>query len=1142
TDQAGETHQAEIALPLGNRKTALRIDVAEKVLVEEGGKVTFHLLNAAGNDIDTNVKYKIEKIPAAGNTASVRWITAKTNTPVTLAKMASGRYRITAQPANATDDMEPAEREFIVFSLDDKRPAIETDDWFYIHKRQFPNTGAPVTYQVGSSDKDVHVLYAITAGEKLLESGTVNLTNELVNRKLNYKEEYGNGVLIAYAWVKNGKAYHHEATVKRPVPDVLMKMKWETFRNRLTPGQQEEWTLTITHPDGTPANNAQLMAALYDKSLDQIASHDWSMVPHQYLPQPSTRWLMQAWSGFSLNGSARTESRYVPDFRLNHFDHEVYPSYYYASNMLFKKMRMRGDIVEEAPMLLGAAAGATMDFAERKVEEESAADTDEGSMKKDDAQPKEQQEQLQMRENLQETAFFYPQLMADSTGRVAIKFTLPESLTTWRFLSVAHTQDMMYATMQDEAVAQKDVMIQPNMPRFVRHGDNSTISARVFNTSQQAQNGTARLQLIDPETEKVVYDKQQQVSIAAGGTSGVSFIVPCSQFDQSLLIAKMMVSGATFSDGEQHYLPILPDKERVTVTVPFTQNEPGTKTIDLSALVPNNATQGKLTVEYTNNPAWLMIQALPSVGHPYDDCAICQATSFYANALGRHILNQNPQAKDVFEMWTRETGQETTLMSNLQKNQELKDLVLNETPWVRDADREVQQKQLLADFFDKNLMSNRINQAVEKLKKLQRGDGSWSWWPDMPGSFYMTLEVSEMLVRLNQMAGMQKETENMLQNAIDYLGDDIVEMVKQMKKYEKKGYKQSFPSNMALQWLYICAIDGRDLPSKVKSANEYLIKLLKKENKRLSIYGKSMAAIILNDKTYIKSLKEYTVYREDIGRYYDTGRALYSWFDYRIPTQVAAIEALQRLSPDDSITIDEMRRWLLQSKRTQAWDTPINSVNATYAFMNNRPEVLKAQPKTSLRIDGSELETPQATAGLGYIKTAVPIQGQKTFEAEKTSTGTSWGAVYAQFMQPSSEITDLQSGITVTREILVGNDLSPLTSGTASLKVGDRIKVRLTIVADRDYDFVQVVDKRAACMEPVSQRSGYQWREGYYYAPKDCSTNFYFDMLRKGKHVITTEYYIDREGTYETGTCSAQCAYSPEFRGTTKSVTLRVEK
>ena len=1105
TDQAGETHYAELSLPLGNRKSMFLIDLPTKILKEDGGSMTFMMQNSAGVDTDASVRYRVD---------GGKWNTVKTMTKCPLVK---GQLKVGKHTVEAICGEDSLKREFVVFSLDDKRPVAETDDWFYASSNYFPNDGTPVTVQVGSSASDVHVVYTILSGDRLIESGSVDLTNELLNRKFTYKEDYDNGILISFAWVKEGKSYVHDISIERPKPDMNLKLQWQTFRNRLEPGQNEEWTLTILGPDGKPVK-AQLLATLYDKSLDKSASHEWSMSVNRRLPLPQTSWFFYDCRFETPNASWTESLLKVRQLTFNRFDHSIYPdaSSFRRGVYMTRNTRLMGSLASRASeisygtqtpapkkfegmamatvdeSLQGRIAG--MDILETK---ETVADNLVGMNVSDKQNGI---EQMQMRENLQETAFFYPQLLADSEGRVSMKFTLPECLTTWHFMGLAHTQDMKTGILTDDAVARKEVMIIPNMPRFVREGDLATISARILNTREKAIIGKARLELLDPETMQVVSAQEQNVQVTANGTSAVTFTYDSRSTSYSLLVAKVMVSGEGFSDGEQHYLPILPNRERVTVTVPFTQTEPGTKTIDLSAL--KDKTNSQLTVEYTNNPVWLMIQALPTVGHPHDNCAICQASAFYANTIGHFIIQQNPQAKGVFESWSREQGNETSLMSNLQKNQELKDLVLDETPWLADANREQEQKERLADFFDENLMQQRQNSSLDNLRHLQLADGSWSWWPGMDGSIYMTVEVSEMLVRLNQMTTTQDATKQMLTRAFGYMGKEMVKMVDEMKKDAKKGWKPTFPSHMVLQWLYICALDGRQLPANVKEANNYLIRLLKKETTNQSIYDKAMSAIVLNNKTYIKSLKEYTVYREDMGRYYDTNRALYSWRDYRIPTQVAAIEAIKRLTPEDTKTIEEMQRWLLQEKRTQAWDTPVNSADAIYAFLNGNSESLKAQPKTVLKVDGEELHTSQATAGIGYVKTTMSGDNKQTFTAEKTSTGTSWGAVYMQYMQPTSEVETQNSGIKVKREIL---------SAEANLKVGDRIKVRITVEADRDFDFVQVVDKRAACMEPVNQLSGYHW--GYYIAPKDCTTNYYFDRLAKGKHVIETEYYIDRPGT-----------------------------
>ena len=1196
TDQAGETHVGSVSLPMGNKPLAFSADLPDKMLREEGGTVSFSLRNASGNELTEQVRYRFD---------GGQWLTASTDDEVEIPGLKSGRHTLDAVCRGET-----LQQAFTVFALDDTTPAEETDDWFYLSHSRFPSDGKPVTLQVGASDPDLHIVYAIYAGTKVIDSGYRDVSNALVNLKLTYEEEYGNGLLLSYAWVKNGKVHSHQASIARPLPDTRLRLEWATFRDRLTPGQHEEWTLRIVNPDGTPAN-AQLLATLYDKSLDQIEAHNWSIGTSLWLPTPTTSWNYGFWGSLSWSGYLRGDRSYVSPLEFSHFDHDLYPTRWVPRRHRFHMLgRAAGAVmVEEEPMML--AKNVEYDAAESAslpavAVNKATADEVEAIEEEADAGG---EEKVEVRENLDETAFFMPQLTTDSTGHVALRFTLPESLTTWRFMGVAHTKEMFCGMIDGEAIARKEVMVQPNMPRFLRHGDQAVITARIFNTTDKDISGTARLQLLAPEDESVVYEKTLDVSVKADGTASASFDVNCRDLpaDVSLLIARVSYKAEGFSDGEQHYLPLLPDMEHVTRTLPITQHQPGTLDIDLKSLVPDGATDPKLTLEYTNNPAWLMIQALPAIGHPHDDCAICQAASLYANSIGMSIIAQNPHAKEIFEQWEQEEGAEKSLMSSLAKNQELKDLVLDETPWVADADREQEQKERLADFFDSGMMNQRIDQALEKIQKLQNRDGSWSWWPDMRGSWYMTVSISQMLVRLNSQTASQlpnsstpqlpnSSTAQLLDKAFKFMGNEIVDIVKDMKRMEKEGFEVVFPSQTALDWLYICAVDGRDLPRKVQDANDYLLGLLKKEIKNQSIYGKAMTAVVFSvrepklAKKYVKSLTEYTVYREDMGRYYDTPRALYSWRDYRIPTQVAAIEALQRVggdlkSPEDQQTIDEMLRWLLQEKRTQAWDTPLSTIDAIFAFLNGRPQVLQPQAETTFALDGKTLETPKATAGLGYIKTVLynspsqlpqssqqPQSPQSSQQSQiipsslnivKTSQGTSWGAVYAQFMQTATEIESQASGITVKREVRIEdskmkieNSAVPADTAAENLqssilnpqfKVGDRVIVRITITADRDYDFVQVIDKRAACLEPVNQKSGYHWGrgsyyEGYYCTPRDCTTNFYYDRLAKGRHVIETEYYVDRPGRYDTGSCTVSCAYSPEFRGTAAATTINVTK
>ncbi len=1134
TDVAGETHQGSMTLPLGTKATVLTCNIPQQVRRDQLPQVTFHRYNAAGKEIVGELRYRLD---------NGRWKEVAVNQSLAIlpSSLKSGAHRLQAVCGQDSLDVS-----FVVFALDDKKVAAPTHDWFYVSDNRFPSDGSPVTLQVGSSDPDLHVVYGIYAGDEVIESGTVQLDGKLLNRQFTYQQRYGNGLLLTFAWVKDGKCYIHRETITRPVPDKRLKLTWETFRDRLTPGQQEEWRLKIVKPDGQPAD-ASLMAVLYDKSLDQLQEHSWSFQPEVSLALPSTSWQWRNWGMTSCSASRQYTLQDIPAFDYSHFDNSVYP-YYRRSYLMAGGVLMRNHTgavpmelsvqssLNESVSMMDASDEVMMAKAEtsKEIPEEQTGAKQTGE--------KQAEEDVQLRENLNETAFCYPSLVTDQQGGVSLKFTLPESLTTWRFMGIAHTVDMLCGKIEGEAVARKDVMVQPNVPRFLRMGDEAQLSARIANTSDKAVSGQARIQLLNTVDNALVAEQSQPFTVAAGQTVGVTFTIPSASLHESLLVCKVFASGEGFSDGEQHYLPVLSDREYVTKTVPYTQHEPGVKTIDLKTLFPQGTTQQKLTIEYTNNPAWLMVQSLPILGQPCEHSAIDQAASYYSNLLAKTLMDQSPQVKTVFAQWQQEKGQETTLESQLQKNQELKDLLLNETPWVAEADRETEQKQRLSDFFDENTINHRLSAAVEKLLKLQNGDGSFSWYPGMEGSTSITVAVEEMLVRLNQMAGQQQQTSQMQTKAFDFLGEEMVDLVNEMKKQEKKGHRASFPSFTALRWLYLCALDGRQLPAKVRSANDYLVKLLKQDIKRQTIYEKALTAVVLAKRgerrtasSYVQSLKEYTVYTDEMGRYYDTHRASYSWYDYKIPTEVAAIEAIQLVTPQDKQTIDEMRRWLLQEKRTQSWDTPINTVNAIYAFLMNQQPLQLGQTQTELAVDGKTLQLPKATAGVGYVKTSIDSPQGQTFTATKQSEGTSWGAVYAQFLQQTSAVAVSQSGISVRREFLTPEG-KPIQG---PLAIGDKVRVRITIEASRDMDFVQVVDGRAACMEPIRQLSGYH--QGAYVTPKDVSTNYFYGGLSKGKHTIETEYFIDRAGRYETGTCLVQCAYAPEYRAVAPSVTLIVK-
>lgn len=1110
TDISGESHEGVMSLPLGTKPTILTVNLPKRIETDSLKTVTFAYRNASGMPISSRLKYRIDK---------GEWKDAEANVPVSIKEYASSAssassslvWKSGVHQLEAICGQDTLQQKFTLFSMKDTHPVEPTTEWYYQTAKTFPRDGKPVYIQVGSSENGAHIVYSIIAGNKLLEKGAWELGDSIVTLPFTYKEEYASGIVLNYSFVKQGKCYTRMMSIARPLPEKKLDIAWKTFRNRLTPGQKEEWTLKITTPDGKPAK-AQLMSVLYDKSLDQIAPHSWKMSLGFSQWLPSCYWTSNLWYyKMDLLGVYPTKYFDQKQLDVDKFDGKYFSYYAYMQAVELSKLerssggtvesvRIQKDEVvrEEAKGIwirsskmtrVGAAAPSAnkvFDVVEEMPQFAGGSGSDAGLFL----------DKVQVRENMNETAFFYPALESDNNGNVAIRFTLPESVTTWKFMGLAHDKEMRNGLLVDEAVAQKTVMVQPNMPRFLREGDKSTIVVKLFNTSDKKVSGNTRMQILDPETNKVVWQKTQNYCIDAEGSATISFDV--QGLKEGVYINKVVAAGNGYSDGEQHYLPVLSNRELVVNTLPITLHQKGEQSFDLSKLFLNKegkqakgAEEAKVTIEYTNNPSWLMVKALPAISNPDEEDAISLMSAIYANTITNHV----------------------------QKHLSLENLTQE---------------------------SIRLQNQVEKLKKLQNPDGSFSWWKGMKGSRYMTTSVAEMMVRLNAVAGVQKSTAKMLTSAIDYLSWQTAQEVREMKKQEEKKQKVS-PSEQALHYLYILSMDGRKMKQNLEADKAYLLEKMSKMTGDFSIYGKARAAVVLARNSqqnaayrekageYLQSVNEYAVYREEMGRYYDTRKALYSWRNYKIPTQVSVIEAMQMLKPNDKQTIEELQRWLLMSKRTQVWDTPVNTVDAVYAFMKgNESNWSRKAENAVLKLDGKLLPMPQDSTTLGYVKTERPGKASK-LSIDKKSDYTSWGAVYAEFKQPISEIGSMESGIKVRRVIVPAESES---KGNA--QVGEKVKVTLIITADRDYDFVQITDKRAACLEPVNQLSGYQWSIGCYVSPRDHATNFYFDRLSKGKHIVEMEYYVDRKGDYQSGTCTAECTYSPEFGGRTETYELKV--
>ena len=1159
TDGAGETQQANLSLPLGSTSMVLNMDnLPDNLVKEKKLEIKLTAMNLSGEPVDTPVTYQVVEMEEQkdgqekeGRKVLTGTVEAnKSFVPEAIYALPSGNYRLKLSAKDTQGRECTASKNFLLFSLNDKRPPFVITDWFYQDGLEF-DAASPATVYIGSSEKNVYLLYDVFAGNKRLESKRIELSDSVVSFRFPYKKEYGDGILVSMAFVKDGRLYSHNARIMKPAPEKKLQLKWTTFRDKLRPGQQEEWKLTVLYPDGSPAE-AEMLATMYDASLDKIYSaHKLDFGVDFHYVVPLTYW----------NTSYMRNAYLYVDFPLKRL--RAVPLEY-SELIIPSTGRMEAMVVgyggSPRATLAGAlkirgrsAANAVMNqeaVTDMVLQEEMVETSAQEKVEMGSSEELAETGDIQIRENFAETAFFYPQLRTNEKGEVSISFVLPESLTRWTFMGLAHTRNVDYGKIEATATASKEFMLQPNMPRFVRVGDKANIAASLMNLSDKGVKGTVRMELFNPETEKVFYSQKQKFDVKGGETGHVNFTFEVSD-KYAVMACRMVADGDTFSDGEQRYIPVLTDKQWVTETVPLNVNGEGAHTFSLENLFNKHsktASEQRLTVEFTAHLAWYAVQALPVVANPQNEDALSWATAYYAHSLAAFIVKENPRIKQVFDSWKAQGGTKETFMSNLQKNQELKNILLAETPWLTEATNEAEQKQRIATLFDLNTMNSQLAVSVEKLGELQNADGAWSWYKGMQGSRYVTTQVMEMLVRLNALTHQDADSrmQPMIQKGFEYLGKQAAEEYKSMKEAEKKGAVGLRPSEQVLRYLYICALDGKaPVDEKV---NRYFIDKLSGEGKELTIYGKALGAIILQQagkvaeaRLFMQSLMEYSVVTDEMGRYFDTPKARYSWFSYKIPTEVAAMEAIQRITKDTK-AIDEMKRWLLKQKQTQTWETPIATADAVYALMATGASDLLANTGGVEITLGKEVIRTPADNAIGYIKKTVSgdVMNIKKVSVDKEGTGMGWGAVYAQYLESMDQIGEQGNGLSVSRQLYKGDEA---LNESAPLKVGDRITVRLTVKADRDMDFVQIKDDRAACMEPLQAVSGFRWGNGlgYYQATKDASTQFFIDQMRKGTYVIEYQVYVNRTGEYQTGIATVQSAYAPEFGGHTGGYRVMVE-
>ena len=1156
TSTSGETQTGDFSVFVGEKSLELRIvGLPAQLAKEKIDSIMFEASNYEGMPVRTVVKYSVSKHAEDGSVSAVPMLTGENEAgklfvPNGLRTLPSGKYRMEIAATDIKGREVTFERYFTLFSLDDKHVPYKTPAWFYKDDRSSGNERSAVFY-VGSSEKDVYLMVNVYTVEKMIEKRRVNFSDSILKFEYKYKEEYGDKMSVSMSFMRKGKLYSDMLAIYKPKPEKKLAVKWKTFRDKLVPGQKEEWKLSVRDKDGKPVK-ASMLASAYDASLDNFYSHRWdfglSFVRRSGQLYSET---LNGTSGFSmLVNYPFIPYRYGIDFLSGNgftqfMPFSLAPYGYYQANGI---------------VMIGAAARAPLMSSRAKYKADAAVDvaaTDGVLEDKAIFSPVEEREHdfvvsetrvpSSLRENFSETAFYYPRLHTDSTGTVTMSFVMPDALTKWNFNGFVHTKDMDYGFVKASFTTSKPFMVQPNMPRFVRVGDESSISSSLINMSDGNISGKVTMTMSNPINGKVVYSKTNDFNVREGETGVVTFNYKVTE-GIDVLVCTVMAEAGEFSDGERHYLPVLSDKQLIVENIPAQLREDETKTVDIGKLFnggSQTATNKKLTVEMTANPQWYVVQALPALGTPFSDDAMSWATALYANSLSLYIVKSNPRIKQVFDTWVLQGKSDKEFWSELSSNEELKNIIIEETPWLAEAEDEASRKQRIALLFDVNGMNDRFSTAVTNLAQLQLEDGSWPWFKGMLSSPYITLQVVQSLARLKSLGiTFDSQMNNVYKKAIGYLSKEAAEWHSRIIK-NKNTY---WPQYMIMHYLYICAIDKDAARLADAKVNSYFTDYFMDKSASLDIQEKSVMATVMDAagkryeaKILLQSVMEYMVSNEEMGSYFDTYKAGYSSCDYRIPTHVSAMEAIMRLGENKDTLLDDMRLWLLKQKQVQVWDTPVSSVNAIYAFLACGEQQLDSTSIMTASVCGKTITTPDDA--IGHV--SVSLQGSdiekvQTVDVSRKGPGIGWCYVYSQCLEIMDKVKMYNgNGLKIERKYMCGDKE---VSSSSTLSVGDKITVCITVSTDRDMDFVRIKDEKPACLEVASQLSSYSWCEGlsFYRVNKDASVEFFVDSMRKGTYTLSYDTFVTRSGVYISGPASIISVYAPQFGSHTEGFKIGV--
>ncbi len=1083
-------------------------------------------------------------------------------------------------------------------------------------KKQTAEPGDKIEYNITTGFQKIWLIQNIVKPSEQYKINYPTVSaGETFTNSIDVTENDRGGINMNYAFVQHNRIFTNNKRFDVPWNNKDVNISYETFRDKLLPGSEEKWKIKIAG-DKAEKVAAETLISMYDASLDQFKPHAWADLKSLW-PINNINF---NWTGATFNNITSNENNTIPEPYINlaekNYDALLnngwseYGNYgRYKGRMVFANAAASdydyAGVVSPAPMAQG-----TMEV-ERTAKKAVAAlnDSEEENVPKHMKLPKTKEDsalywlnpldyayselnnkkanapEIKLRKNFNETAFFFPALNTDADGNVAFSFTMPEALTQWKMMTLAHTKELASAVSTKTVVTQKQLMVQPNAPRFLREGDRMEFSAKIVNLTDKEITGTSSLELLDAGTNKSVDGwfknvfPNQYFTIPAGQSVAVKFPMEVpSNFNAAMMYRiKAITKDNLYSDGEEAALPVLTNRMLVTESMPLNMRNVATKNFKFDKLLnsassPTLSTHA-LTVEYTSNPAWYAVQALPYLmEYPYE-CAEQSFSRYYANTLASFISNASPKIKQVFDRW--KITDTAALMSNLQKNEELKSVLLQETPWVLAAQSEVQQKKNIALLFDMVRLAAEKNKTLAKLKDMQISNGGFAWFKGGRDDRYITQYITTGIGHLRKLKAVQgndyAELKPIIDKALPYLDARLKEDYDNLIKYKAKLTDNNL-SSTAIQYLYMRSFfNETPIAASAKIAVDYYASQATKYWLSQSKYMQAMIALALHrkadsktPKAIIESLKQNSISSEEFGMYWkDFNKGGYYWYQAPIESHAMMVEAFTDIDANKN-TIDDLKTWLLKQKQTQNWGTTKATAEACYALLLNGSDWLSEEKIIEIKLGNTILKSTddKNEAGTGYFKKRIegekvnPNMGNISVEIKPTNNSTikqfnnstSWGSAYWQYFEDLDKITSAETPLKLVKKLFIeknsdkGPILQAIKDGDA-IKVGDKIKVRIELRSDRDMEYVHMKDMRASCMEPTNVISQYKYQGGlgYYESTKDASTNFFFGWLPRGTYVFEYALFVTHNGNFSNGITSIQCMYAPEFTNHSEGVRVRVE-